>query len=51
MAFQHSKLGYVRFSENALVPTKDSPQSAGFDLRNVFDVTIPKFRKNLVKNY
>ena len=41
-------LRYVKLTENALPPVKESPMTAGFDLRSAHDVVIPAEGKELI---
>jgi len=42
-------LGYVKLTENALPPTRESSGAAGLDLRSAYDVLIPASGNGLVK--
>jgi len=42
-------LKYVKLTENALPPTKESPRAAGFDLKSAYSVVIPAGGNELVK--
>ena len=40
---------YIKLSEDALLPTRGSPQSAGFDLRNPRNAIIPARGSELIR--
>ena len=42
-------LRYVKLTENALPPTRESSGAAGLDLRSAYDVLIPASGNGLVK--
>jgi len=42
-------LQFVKLTENALPPTRESSRAAGFDLRSAYDVVIPASGNGLVK--
>src|SRR5204862_306242 len=44
----NSVIGFKKLSENAFLPTRGSPKSAGLDLRSPYQIIIPKHGKNLV---
>ena len=43
------KIDFVRFSNHAIVPTKGTKDSAGFDLCSVEDVTISSNSIEIIK--
>ena len=43
------KIDFVRFSNSAIVPTKGTEDSAGFDLCSVEDVTISSNSIKIIK--
>lgn len=44
----HNILGVIILSKNAYVPTKASPQSAGYDLYSAYDYMVPPLGKELI---
>jgi len=42
-------LRYVKLTENALPPTRESSEAAGLDLKSAYDVSIPASGNGLVK--
>jgi dUTP pyrophosphatase len=42
-------LQYVKLTENALPPTRESPRAAGFDLKSAYNVVIPPGGNESVK--
>jgi len=42
-------LRYVKLTENALPPTRESSGTAGLDLRGAYDVSIPASGNGLIK--
>ena len=42
-------LRYVKLTENALPPTRESPRAAGFDIKSAYNVVIPASGNELVR--
>jgi dUTP pyrophosphatase len=42
-------LRFVKLTQNALTPTKESPKAAGFELRSEYDAKVPARGKELIK--
>jgi dUTP pyrophosphatase len=40
---------FVKMTEHALTPTRESPRSAGFDLLSPYDTTVPAKGKELIR--
>ena len=43
------RTGFARFSNDAIFPTKASPDAAGFDLYSIEEVIIPSSNLRIVK--